>query len=467
MRHFVFLIIFLLVTAVGTVAAYNRFEAVRQNLDRQPRVAWPPLTEFVQTLPFELPFIEKPPPFRSNPTCQLAEVPLDEDQCVIEVGILNRFTAADETCFSGGVEHLRGYEMALKDINKKIEAGGEAMSCQLSLVPFDIYDQTVLPDRIKQYAEEDAALLIGAYSSGETLIAAQAAQFRQIPLLVPTATNELITALGNDWVFRINATGADLIEPPLDLLTTIQPLPTVGLLYENTVFGEGVATSFLTQANNRDFVITVNERFQPGILSTGIRDVDDMWRSIGRANPTVLFVVSSRLDDALAILERRQRSDAPEVYVGVAGIFTSPTLLEQAGENARRLLVTAQWSRDVPWQLEDGTTPVQFYERYQEEYPGEPMAARTVQTYTTLMVAHDVIAACEDFSTVKNIRICIRSTLRAYQKDETLFGQINFNNTTGQNEHEPLLVEVVLKDGTYQFATVFPLKYAVKEFTNE
>ena len=172
----------------------------------------------------------------ANPDCQLSRTILEEaSQCRIQIGVINSFTDGQGTCFAGGIEHKRGYELALADI-------GEIKGCQVELIAIDDeLNNGRARAAVTELAEDGVPLIIGAYTSGATLEAAAEADRLGIPLIVPSASSELITSVGHEWVFRINATSADYVTEALALAVTLSESPSVGVLYENTVFGESAA----------------------------------------------------------------------------------------------------------------------------------------------------------------------------------------------------------------------------------
>lgn len=396
--------------------------------------------------------------------CEIHQ-PIDDDQtqCRVRIGIINSFTDRGGACYSGGTEHKRGYELALQEIK-------QVNGCQLQLVQVDdIGNNDRASDAVATLAAANVSLIMGAYSSGATLAAADEANRLRVPLIVPSASSELVTSMGYGWVFRINATSEDYVAQALALTATLNDAPSVGILYENTVFGESAAVAITAQAEDLGVSIVAYQAFQPGTLAGLAARQDDkvalQATRIRAAKPDVIFLVASNVDDARNLLRISRRNQfQPQLFIGVAGAFVSPDFLQGAGPEVEHLVVTAQWSEDTAWQAQNGNDTAQFIANFRAAYDGEEPGMRSVQTYTALFVAKAAIEAAGQtpnclMTEIEGFRRCVRDALRAITLPQTLFGAIDFDNTSGQNSHQVLLLQAVKMDDRYRFVTIYPQAY--------
>ena len=215
------------------------------------------------------------------------------EDCVLDepltIGIINTLTEADGDPFNGGNEHMQGYKIALEEIN---QTGGIA-GCQVELW---IIDDQQANNQVRPAvqtlvdSEKNIPIILGAYSSGATLIAAEEASQQRIPLIIPSASSDLVTELGYEWAFRINGTSSDYVQAAMDytqsvtmtqsiteteqitvmdntpILTVTQPIIepeqiTIAVIYENTVFGEGAAVAVTAEASKRGIGIVAYESY--------------------------------------------------------------------------------------------------------------------------------------------------------------------------------------------------------------
>ena len=416
------------------------------------------------------------------PECQL-ETPTaaveNENTCTIKIGVINTFSS-DGTCHSGGTEHKRGYELALNEINSM----GGINGCQVELVQYDdggdsVTAGTAVIELARQGSqiEESIPLIIGAYTSQNTLVAAKEADRQRIPLIIPSASSSLITRLGYEWVFRINAVSTDYVDQAIMLTNELNEAPTIAIIHENTLFGESAAVAVIAKAEQQGIGVAALETYQPDEDSDGL---ESSINSLKSANPDVVYLISNNINDAIKILDlSRSTNFEPQLFIANAGAFVSPDFLNQAGTEIENVVVTAQWAEDVDWHYE-GESPMDaanFIALFQQTYGGDMPGMRSVQTYTSLRLAKDVIeraqndAACN--SDIIELRSCIQTELRDIELEHTLFGAINFDNSSGQNNHPVLLVQIVCDGGSdangdcasnnFHFATIYPEEYKTQE----
>lgn len=408
----------------------------------------------------------------------------NENACTIKIGIVNTFSDKDGSCHSGGAEHKRGYELALKEINRL----GGINGCQVELVQQDDKgDNATARTAVISLAEQGESLenniplIIGAYSSGATLVAADEADRQRIPLIVPSASSSLITRLNYEWVFRINADSIDYVKQALAFTATltetvdeIATVPTIAIIYENTLFGESAAIAVTAKAEQLEIGVVAYESFQKNSDSNSLMAAID---SLKAANPPIVYIISSDNEDSIMILETsRDLEFEPQLFIANAGAFASPDFLKEASPAAENVVVTTQWIADVDWQYDDEIpmNAITFTKTFSDTYNGDTPGMRSVQTYTSLRLAKEVIErayAKEDCNTdIQKLRTCIQTELGDINLTQTLFGTINFDET-GQNDHPVLLGQIVCANvykangecAKYRFATVYPEAYRTQE----
>lgn len=421
-------------------------------------------------------------------SCQINEPELPADVCTIKIGIINTFSKDGEACFAGGQEHSRGYELALEEIN---ESRGPN-DCYVDLVPIgDGGDNSQAGEAVVTLASlndkdpaQDVRLIIGAYSSGATLVAAENAERWNIPLIVPSASSALVTELGYEWVFRINADSDAYVSSAVDYILSLNNRPTIAVIYENTVFGESAAVAVTALAEEKGISIIAYESFQQK-LKVGDRE-SRLRATMGRlkanklAQPDFVYLISNDIDDAITLLKISRSNLTPQLFIANAGAFISPNFLEKVGTEAENVIVTAQWSEDIKeWQSANGLNANDFVVRFGEKYKNEEgdsekPSMRSVQTYTSLFLAVEVIerskgegeiCAGTDIST-QQMRLCIQSQLEQIELENTLFGPINFD-ANGQNNHPALLVRIIGSKGNYRFETVYPAELIQQNVMDE
>ncbi len=430
---------------------------------------------------------------------ELPESPLtylerrDENTCIIKIGIVNPFSRND-ACFDGGTELKQGYEIAIKEISE--QNGLHVNGCHIELVQVDdLNNASNAAEAVSNLADRDASVILGAYSSSATLAAAKEADRQSIPLIVPSASSDLITKLGYDWVFRINATSSDYVELAMDLIetipiTTTSPItptqiitssPSIAVIYINRPFGESAAVAVTTQAESRGMSVVAYESFASS------DDLVTSLTTIQQADPDIVYIAANNITDAINLFEISNTIELkPKLFIANAGAFINPKFLEairdQAVTEASYVVVTGQWAADLEWgdnnnqKWPDAQSFINTFQELRQaesaatstvdaitstdttDAPAPILGMRTVQAYTVFRLAYDAVYACaeEGKTSALDQRTCVNNKLHSLDAEPTIFGPITFN-TAGQNDHEAILVQIIpTDDGSYEFATVFP-----------
>lgn len=142
-----------------------------------------------------------------------------------------------------GVELRRGFELAIKHIN---EAGGVWGMPVETAVGDTAVDPTIAVEEARRLIEvEHVHGLVGPMSSAMALAVSESVSGpAQIPTISPVATSSQVTlADDDDFLFRVSL--ADRVEGRyLAQLTEREGYDSVGLLYRDDAFGQGMATAF-------------------------------------------------------------------------------------------------------------------------------------------------------------------------------------------------------------------------------
>jgi branched-chain amino acid transport system substrate-binding protein len=368
-----------------------------------------------------------------------------EAACSIKVGII---TSQTGTHSAAGQEQMRGYEIALDEI----KATGGIAGCQVELL---VKDDASSPQQgqlaVKELTEQDGVpIIIGAFSSSITMPIAGVANVYKIPFLVPTASSDLITTQGYEWVFRINAPSTEYANTALEFAASLQDekaIDTLAVIYDDSLFGESAAVAAAMGASKRGLRVVAYE-----VYKAGADDYTPLLSRVKEADPDAVYL-ASYLKEAILLL---QQSEAlalnPKLHLGNAGGFVMPEFL-MAGKHAEYIVATSQWAPDVSW-----PGAAEFAQEFAERYGVAP-GMRSAETYTALYVVKDAIERAGeqealDWTDIAKVRLAIRDALKSTNLAETIFGPIRFDRN-GQTPHPVVLVQVI--DG--QFVSVYPEEY--------
>lgn len=356
----------------------------------------------------------------------------------IEIGVITSLTGSEAKF---GEAHMRGYQLALDEIN----AAGGIMGSKLKLV---VEDDASKPENAISAVEKLATqnklpLLIGSYSSAATLPAAQTATKYQVPLIVPTAAADNITGFGSKYVFRINSPSSEYASTAINFLIEQVKPQTMAIVYENTNFGTSTAQPAKKLAEAAGIKVLAFEGY-----AKGAPDFKPLLTKIKGLNPEVVFYVSYLLDATLLMRQARELDFNPKVYIGAGAGFSTPEFVrsEGAGKDAEYTFSATLWTTDVAWK---GTK--EFAAKFKAKHGVEP-AYHSAETHAALYLLKDVLERAKSLDREK-----LREALAATNMgpDATIFGPMKFNEK-GQNAHPMLVTQV--QNG--QYITVWPSSYA-------
>lgn len=369
----------------------------------------------------------------SNPSSSQANLP-DE----IEIGIITALTGSEAKF---GEAHMRGYQIALEEIN----AAGGVLGRPLKLI---VEDDASKPENAISAAEKLATqtkvpLIIGSYSSAATLPAAQTATTYQVPFIVPTAAADNITEFGSRYVFRINSPSSEYASTVVNFLMDQVKPKTMAIVYENTSFGTSTAQPARELAEKAGIQVVAYEGY-----AKGAPDFKPLITKVKAANPDVVLYVSYLLDATLLMRQARELDFNPKVYIGAGAGFSTPEFVreEGAGKDAEYTFSATLWTTDVAWK-----GAKEFAEEFEKRYGVEP-AYHSAETHAALYLVKDVLERAGSLD-----REAVRQALAETDMgpDATIFGPMKFNEK-GQNAHPMLVTQV--QDGNY--VTVWPSEYA-------
>lgn len=364
-----------------------------------------------------------------------APAPTPTDAGPIRIGIVTPISGSQARF---GQAHLQGYDIALQEIN----AAGGVLGRPLKLIFED--DQSV-PEQaaaaVEKLATQDqVTLVIGAYSSSATLLAAGMAERYQVPLIVPTAAADEITRQGYRWVFRIAAPSQIYTQTILDFMDQIDSPERLAIVFENTGFGTSVAEAAERQARARGIAVVGYHAYR-----AGLGNFRPMLEEVKRTRPdAVLFV--SYLDDAVALMTQSRAVDFnPPMFAAAGAGFGLPDFPQVAGPAAEYTISVTQWTPDAQW-----VGVADFTRQFQEKYGYLPQY-HSAEAYTALHLAADALRRAG-----VPARTAVRGALGSTDLS-TIFGEIRFDQQ-GQNHHPMLVTQII--DG--QFITVYPPEVAAR-----
>lgn len=266
-----------------------------------------------------------------------------------------------------GQRTLEGLKMAVEEINQK----GGVLGKKIELVIFDNKsDKTeALNIATRLATKENVLAILGSVTSGATKSASVAATRYKIPIISPTATDDLVTVdertgRTKPYVFRICFNDSFQGSVMANFALKTLKIKTAAIIYDaSSDYSKGLYKNFKETFTKNGGKVVAQEAF-----TSGEKDFNGILTKIRDKNPQALFV-PVYYDDAGLIIKQARELGMWMPILGADG-FDDPKVVEKAGSKyATNIFFSTHYSsQDTDKKVQD------FRKRYQQKYKIEPNA---------------------------------------------------------------------------------------------
>ena len=260
--------------------------------------------------------------------------------------------------------------------------------------------------------KQGAVMLVGGYSSSNTVYMAGMAEKLDRPFLISTAADDRITQRKWKNVYRINPPASEYTQGLEEFfLNTIKP-ESIAIVYENSPYGTSGALRmmFFCRENGieiRKILPYHRERTDPAQIQRIISPLKD-------EPPDVIYLVSY-LKDAIAMVKEIRAMKINSLLVGGAGGFTHPDFITKSGADANLVLTATLWFPELRY------PGIQEYQKEFIERSGIEPDYHAAEAYSALLVAADALRRADSLSP-QSIRAALDKTDMI-----TPFGPVKFS----------------------------------------
>ena len=340
------------------------------------------------------------------------------------------------------------YDMALEAIHKEGGINGRP----LKLVYGDDRGSRSAGEKVIRELVEagGVSMLVGGYSSSNTIYTAGIAEKLDMPFLVCTAADDRITQRGWENIYRLNPPASRYTQGLEDFfLKKIKP-KSMTIVYENSPYGTDAALRMMWFCREHDIDIRRiipyhRERLQPEYYKRILAPL-----KVKGDPPDVIYMVSY-LKDAIAVVKEIRGLGIKSLLCGGAGGFTHPSFIVEAGYAADYVLTATLWYQEMKY---PGTK--QFYDEYLKRYATRP-DYHAAEAYSGLLTAADALRRAKSL-TPEAIRDALNKT-----DMKTPFGPVKFSSY-GKFQRQNRLPTQVLEIINSKFELIWPLNLATAPF---
>jgi len=245
-----------------------------------------------------------------------------------------------------GEENKQGMMLAIDEIN----AAGGIKSIGGAKIEVVWGDTQGKPDtgisEVERLVQQEKVLaIIGAYQSGVTTPATQAAERLKTSFLVSMAVSDKITERGFKYTFRICPKASWYAKDQVSFLKDLKDLAgltvkRVALLHEDTDFGESTAAGqkqYLKEAG-MEMVLEVKYPSSAADLTTEVS-------KIKASNPDAVLT-TTYLNDSILIAQAREALGMGKIpFVDAAGGTVDPEFIKRLGPTAEGWLTEIEYTK--------------------------------------------------------------------------------------------------------------------------
>ena len=359
----------------------------------------------------------------------------------VVVGILHR----EDFAYANMMKNA--FEMALEEINN---AGGiKGQPLQLAFSD-DRGDPKAGEQAVKTLVQEKkVVMMVGGYSSSNTLQMAYMSNRLDRPFLVSTAADDHITQHNLENIYRLNPPACEYTKGLEEfLLDRVKPA-SMSIVYENSPYGTGSARRMMgfCRANGIE-IKGIHPYFKKGVTPEYLQKI---LNPIQQDQPDAIFMVSY-LKDATMLVCKAKEMKIRSLLCGGAGGFTHDSFCRKAGNASENMLTATLWSPAATF-----PKAADFNKRFIERYSIQP-DYHAAEAYSALLVCADALNRSPSLNP-DDIRAALDDT-----KMETPFGSVEFKNYGLFKRQNASATQVFqIKNGSFE--TIWPPSLATSTYT--
>ena len=338
-----------------------------------------------------------------------------------------------------GLQDKNGYTLAIERINK---AGGikSLGGAKIRLVVGDSESKPqVGMAQAERLIREGVVAMSGCFQSSVTFATTQVAEKNKTPHLVNVGVADAITGRGFKYTFRVVEKASWNARDKFQYLDWVGKktglkAKTVGMLYEDTLFGQSVKKAWIHYAKQHGYQIVADLSYP--------HNTSDLTGTISKLrakNPDVIVSANYTSDAILIAKTMKELNVNPMAFIAIGGGMQDPAFISALGDDATDFSVMSASGDDV-------TVPgvAEINQQFKRRF-GISMDPVAALSYTTVYVLKDALERAGSTDREKVREALTKTNIGVGQKGIITPSPVAFG-PDGQNKHSRCVV-VQIRDG--------------------
>jgi len=305
-------------------------------------------------------------------------------------------------------------------------ASGGVLGRPVEMVIYDDQSDPTTGSRLyeKLITEDEVDLVLGPYSSGVTLAAAQITDRYGYPMLVAGASAGEIWDSGLQYVFGVYSIAQDYFKDIVLNIAPAQEYTTAAVIYEDAVFPTSTGQGAVAHCAEAGIEVVLEEAYPQKAT-----DVSSVLTKIRDLNPDMLIGGSYLPDSVLIMRQAKELGVNAKLFAFSVGA-AQPDFFETLGVDANYVLGPSMWEPEIETEGNQ-----EFFDAYMEMHGREP-DYHAATGYAGCMILERAVTDGGDLDLET-----LRETLLGLTMTTILPGEYSVDETGKQIGHIPLTVQ--------------------------
>lgn len=301
--------------------------------------------------------------------------------------------------------------------------------------------------------QEKVWALLGSYNSSVSGPASLVAERAKKIFMCGASSSSALTKRNLNYFFRLAPTDATESAEFVDVLKWLNArnkanIKTIGIIYENSLFGKGASTEAKNAAAAAGFKVVADVPF-----TAGATNLNSEVQTLKKANPDALFGAVLGADYSLMVKTMKQANWAPRISINYCSGYQDPVIAKQLGKDADYFMgsnaYTPQFASLMP--------AVAAVEKiFKSKTKGIPFDGDSIQEAVAVLVLAQAIEKAGSLDPDKVAKVLHENT---FDSPLSLGGKVAF--AKGGQNIKAFSIVTQLQNGEYK--RIFPAELADKK----